>query len=591
MFRRLSPPVLKPKMAQTVPEEHIPQNGQFQLIPPAVSGLGICVSCLVLAGWAFNISALRSVIPGQPQMVPNTAITFILASVSLWMLWREKESQRATAVTWICFLGVIVIGSLTLAEYLIGADLGFDNILFREGLNVTATSFPGRPSPHTSFNFLLTGLALLLIRMKTARARRLAQVFALLGALVALMALVGYVYQVAFLYSITSYTGMALHTAFIFVALSVGILFIHPEYGLMSFVMSDSAGGTMVRRLLPATILIPAAGGGLVMLGARQGFYDMAFGTLLCVWGSILILTTLIWRTARALHHSDAKRKQVEEALRRAYDDLEMRVAQRTAELSKVNEVLRAEVVEHKKSQEARGHLLRELVTAQEEERRRISRELHDQMGQHLNALMLGLKNLGISCGNGSSPHTRSFHRLQELTEQLMEKTHSLAWELRPAALDDLGLQTALSNYVEKWSERSGIKADFHSQGLARQRLPPPIETAVYRIVQEALNNILKHAGAHRVSVILELRSNQLRAIVEDDGQGFDSEAAVRFAPDEGHGLGLLGIQERVALIGGNLNIESEPGAGTTLVTRIPVYAFSCEEGFPDEYTENFSSR
>src|SRR6266404_6078129 len=234
-------------MAQTIRYQAASHTSLFRLIPPAASGFGVCVSCLVLTGWAFSLSALRSVIPGQPQMVPNTAITFILASVSLWMLWKKKESQRATAVTWICYLGVILIGSLTLAEYLIGADLGFDNILFRERLNVTATSFPGRPSPHTSFNFLLTGLALLLIRMKTARAHRLAQVFALLGGVVALMALVGYVYQVAFLYSITSYTGMALHTAFIFVALSVGILFIHPEYGLMSFVISDSAGGMMVR--------------------------------------------------------------------------------------------------------------------------------------------------------------------------------------------------------------------------------------------------------------------------------------------------------------------------------------------------------
>jgi signal transduction histidine kinase len=575
-------------MVDTYTGPRAPHIHLFQFIPRVAIGLSISVSCLVLTGWAFNVPVLRSVIPGQPQMVPNTSITFILASLSLWMLWRETKSKRRSVVTWVCALAVVLVGALTLAEYLTGANAGFDSLLFREKLQLVATSFPGRPSPHTAFNFLLIGVALLLMRANTARGQRLAQVFAFLGALIALMALVGYLYQVAFLYSITSYTGMALHTAGIFVALSVGIVFVHPEAGLMSFLRSNTAGGAMVRRLLPATILIPAGGGGIVMLGARRGLYDMAFGTLLCVWGSILILTTLIWRTARLLHYSDAKRKQVEEALRSAYDDLELRVAQRTGELSKVNEILRAEVIEHKKSEAARGHLLRELVTTQEEERRRISRELHDQMGQHLNALMLGLKNLGLSCGNGSSPHSKSFHRLQKLTEQLMEKTHSLAWELRPASLDDLGLQTALSNYVEKWSERSGIKADFHSQGLARQRLPPPIETTVYRIVQEALNNILKHAGANRVSVILELRSNQLRAIVEDDGKGFDSEA-VRFAPGEGHGLGLLGIRERVALIGGNLNIESERGVGTTLVTRIPVYAFSCEEGLPCEYTENFS--
>lgn len=577
-------------MVQTVPQGHARNNEQFQLIPRAASGFGICVSCLVLAGWAFNLPALRSVIPGQPQMVPITAVTFVLAGISLWMLWGEKKSHRASVVTWICALVVISIGLLTLAEYLSGADFGFDTLLFRGRLSVTGTSFPGRPSPHTAFNFLPIGVALLLIRMKTVRARRLAQVFALLGVLIALMALVGYVNQVALLYSITSYTGMALHTALIFVVLSVGILFIHPECGLMSFVMSDSAGGMMVRRLLPATIVIPAAGGGLVMLGARKGLYDMAFGTLLCVWGSILILNTLIWRNARILHRADTKRKQVEDALRKAHDDLELRVEQRTVELSTVNETLRAEVIEHKKSEAARGNLLRQLVTAQEEERRRISRELHDQMGQQLNALMLGLKNLGALSGNGASPHKKSFQQLQELTEQLMEETHHLAWELRPAALDDLGLQTALANYVEKWSERCGITTDFHGNGLDKHRLPPPIETAVYRIVQEALSNVLKHACANRVSVILEHRRDQLLTIVEDDGHGFDVED-VRLAPGEGGGLGLLGIRERVSLVGGSFDIESHPGAGTTLVIRIPVYALSQEEVFPHEYVAYLPGR
>jgi len=576
-------------MRETITAGQGPQNLKFQIVPVAASVIGIGVSCLVLGGWALNLSALRSVIPGQPQMVPNTAITFVLASVSVGMLWSEKRSQSAYRLTWICAVAVVLIGLLTLVEYLSGASPGFDRLLFREKLSAFATSFPGRPSPHTAVNFLIIGVALLSMRTQKVLAYSVAQILALLVALVALMALVGYVYQVAFLYSISSYTGMALHTAAIFVILSFGILFLHPECGLMSFVMSDSAGGMMVRRLMPATIVVPALGGGLVVLGARAGFYDMAFGTLLCVWGSILVLATLIWRNSRALHRSDAKRKQAEAALRSAYDDLELRVEQRTVELSKVNETLRAEVIEHKKSEAARGQLLRQLVIAQEEERRRISRELHDQMGQHLNALMLGLKNLNVACGNGASPHTKSFHRLQELTEQLMEKTHNLAWQLRPAALDDLGLQTALANYVEKWSERSGIAADFHSHGLQKQRLPQPIETAVYRIVQEALNNILKHAGANRVSVLLELRYNQLQAIVEDDGQGFDVEA-VRLASDRGHGLGILGMQERVAALGGNLEIESHATAGTTLVTRIPVYTFSFEEGFPGEYTANLSS-
>jgi len=112
-------------------------------------------------------------------MVPNTAVTFILASVTMWMLWREKRFRRTYALTWFCAVAVILIGSLTLAEYLTGANLGFDSWLFQEKLQVAATSFPGRPSPHTALSFLIIGVALLLIRTQKTRAYNLAQVFAL----------------------------------------------------------------------------------------------------------------------------------------------------------------------------------------------------------------------------------------------------------------------------------------------------------------------------------------------------------------------------------------------------------------------------
>lgn len=576
-------------MLRSIPEAHIPLITPLKLIPQVASGVALLVSCLVLAGWTLDLLTLRSILSGQPQMVPNTALAFIMASVALWMLWREKTSGRDSVIAWVCALVVILIGLFTIGEYLSGADWGIDRLLFRGKLRAVQASFPGRPSPHTAANFLLTGSALLLMKRKTARSYRLAQIFALVVINNSLLALVGYIYQVAFLYSITSYTGMALHTALTFIVLSLGLLFIHPEHGLMSFIMSDTAGGMMVRHLLPATIAIPVVSGGLIIFGAREGLYDMAFGMLLCVLASILILTTLIWRNARTLYRADTKRKQAEEALRSAYDDLERRVEERTVELSGVNETLRAEVIEHRESEAARVHLLRRLVTAQEEERRRISRELHDQMGQHLAALMLGLKTLSNST-ESCAPPRRSLQQLQELTEQLVEEAHHLAWELRPAALDDLGLHTALANYVEGWSERGGVAADFHSQGLERRRLPSQIETAVYRIVQEALTNVLKHAAARRVSVILEQRQDQLLTIVEDDGRGFEADA-LRFAPGEERGLGLLGIQERVALVGGTLNLESQPGGGTTLVVRIPVYASSREEVFPREYAAHLLSR
>jgi PAS domain S-box-containing protein len=257
--------------------------------------------------------------------------------------------------------------------------------------------------------------------------------------------------------------------------------------------------------------------------------------------------------------------------LREAHDRLEERVAQRTAELARSNEALTAEIARRERTEADRRNLQRRLTTAHEDERRRIARELHDQMGQHLTALGLGLKVVKDATPDPSEARDR-LQELQALTGLMGREVHNLALALRPTALDDLGLQSALANYAEGWSERSGVEVDCQAIGLDGDRLPASVETALYRVVQEALTNVLKHAQARRVSLVLQRFPGHVSVVVEDDGRGFDVETVTAPAGDGGR-LGLLGMRERVALVGGTLTVESFPGQGTTVIARIPLPA------------------
>jgi signal transduction histidine kinase len=213
-----------------------------------------------------------------------------------------------------------------------------------------------------------------------------------------------------------------------------------------------------------------------------------------------------------------------------------------------------------------RGQLLEKVIIVQEEERKRISRELHDETGQALTSLMVGLKVL---------QGTTSLQEVQEKTSQLravaaqtLDGVHRLALELRPSVLDDLGLVAAMQRHARDWGKNFGLSVDFQATGLDR-RLSPQVETTAYRIVQEALTNVARHADAQNVSVLLEYRGDSVVCIVEDDGRGFDVRKVL-----EAKGmrrLGLYGMQERISLVGGKLTVESTAGLGTTVFVEIPL--------------------
>ncbi len=206
---------------------------------------------------------------------------------------------------------------------------------------------------------------------------------------------------------------------------------------------------------------------------------------------------------------------------------------------------------------------LRRVVAAQELERRRLSRELHDETAQTLTSVLLGLQ--AIAEAPASPQAMAETARLQEIVRQALQDVRRLAVELRPKALDDFGLMAALKRLGSGFSEQTGIRVDVESY-LGEARLPSEVETALYRIVQESLTNVVKHAGASSVSVLVTQKDGSVIAVIEDDGRGFDAKAA-----RPGTGLGLVGMEERVALLNGSLRIESSEGAGTTIVAEVPL--------------------
>jgi signal transduction histidine kinase len=204
---------------------------------------------------------------------------------------------------------------------------------------------------------------------------------------------------------------------------------------------------------------------------------------------------------------------------------------------------------------------LRRVVAGQELERQRLARELHDETGQALTSILLGLKAIE-EAGNGQDVR-QSVLELRELVVGTLQDVRRLAVELRPKALDDFGLVAALQRLAETFAEQTGIRVHVEA-ALGDSRLPAERETALYRIIQEALTNVIKHAQARTVSLVLTRKGDRVVAVIEDDGRGFDPEDM----RDER--LGLLGMRERIALVNGRLSVESRPGEGTTIAVEVP---------------------
>jgi signal transduction histidine kinase len=256
-----------------------------------------------------------------------------------------------------------------------------------------------------------------------------------------------------------------------------------------------------------------------------------------------------IGRLAESLEAMRRRLRAATEAIERTNRELEQRVAERTSRL---------------------GQLLRGTISAQEEERRRLARELHDETAQTLAALSISLDRARDALADGPPPTLERVNEARAIAARLLAETRRLIQGLRPAVLDDLGLLPAIRWYAESALGDAGVAVTIESDAPA-PRLPAHMEVALFRIAQEAVTNVAKHAEARHATVALHVSDSTATVSVVDDGRGFDVARTLGQDGPHDESVGLIGMQERVRLLNGNLEIRSVPGAGTVVRVSAPI--------------------
>jgi diguanylate cyclase (GGDEF)-like protein/PAS domain S-box-containing protein len=292
------------------------QRSVLRSISAIASSLLVIMGSLVLAGWICDIPLLKSVSPAWVSMKVNTAVCFVLNGLSLWCLRDEQATLRVRRLGQGCAALVMLIALPTLGEYLLAADFGIDQLLMLQPAAAADPATRGRMSGATAIGFLLTALALLGLDWKNRRGHRPVLALALLVAVIGLLAIAGYTYGVKSLHAFSPFSSIAVHTAALFIVISIGILCARPERGPLGILTADGIGSTMARRILPLAIILPFLIGWLRMRGEQQGFYGFEFGLALFATSNAIMFALLIWITGVSLNRGDADRKRAEEALR-----------------------------------------------------------------------------------------------------------------------------------------------------------------------------------------------------------------------------------------------------------------------------------
>ncbi len=310
-----------------------------QFVPICVA-TGLFVSAMVLLGWAFDISTLKSILPEYIAMKANTAIGLLLVSVTLGF-YQEEKFFSSTVIIRILSVVVFLIGALTICEYAFGFDFKIDEFFFRDHVPPGARFPPGRLAPITAINFIFISLSFFLT---TGRLKlyKLAQFMIFISFLISFQALVGYFLGITYSFGSAFYTQMAFHTAVMFIVLSLGILWARRDYGLVAVISAKTMTGQMGRGLIASATVIPAFVNALQVYGQRLGFFNADFGTLIVVMGNVVFFLVIILWTSMVMNRTEIKQRMAEDKLREANLSLERQVESRTLAFQKSEANIRA---------------------------------------------------------------------------------------------------------------------------------------------------------------------------------------------------------------------------------------------------------
>lgn len=325
----------------------------MEAVARVMGGLVGTVGLLVLASWWLDASVLSGIRSRLVSMKPNAATAFVLAGFPLLALRRGGRRPGQWLTVWIP-AAVVVIGALTLAEYLLGVNLRIDQILFRAQAAVATTlAPPGRMAPTSAITFVLMGTAILLTHRHTDATARIAQTLTLVAMLFSFVSFVGYLYGANARFDFDAHSHLAPHTLAAFLLLGVGVMASSPQVGLGRLLASPSAGGLLLRRMLPICLVVPVALGGLRRWGEQAGLYDTDVGLALFATARVVVICALLVWVAGDLTAQHGRRLLAEAGLREAKDALEVRVLDRTEELARANRSLEQQIAERVQVQDS----------------------------------------------------------------------------------------------------------------------------------------------------------------------------------------------------------------------------------------------